>query len=150
MMLATSSIGAIWSSCSPDFGVRGVLDRFSQIEPKLFLCCDGYFYNRQRLSIRDKCAEILNALPSVKASLVIDLIGESKDVASSLVDAVAYLDMMSVASDEPIHFERLAFNHPLFILFSSGTTGIPKCNVHGAGGTLLQHLKEHRLHSNNG
>jgi len=150
MMLATSSLGAIWSSCSPDFGVRGVLDRFSQIEPKVFLCCDGYFYNRQRLSIRDKCAEILNALPSVKASLVIDLIGESKDVASSLVDAVAYLDMMSVASDEPIHFERLAFNHPLFILFSSGTTGIPKCIVHGAGGTLLQHLKEHRLHSNNG
>ena len=150
MMLATASLGAIWSSCSPDFGVRGVLDRFSQIEPKIFLCCDGYFYNRQRLSIRDKCVEILGSLPSVKAALVIELIGEANEVAISLPDAATYTKIISNVSDEGVHFERFPFNQPLFILFSSGTTGIPKCIVHGAGGTLLQHLKEHRLHSNNG
>jgi acetoacetyl-CoA synthetase len=150
MMLATASIGAIWSSCSPDFGARGVLDRFSQIEPKLFIGCDGYFYNRQRLSIRDKIAEILGALPNVEATLIIDLIGEAEDVATSLPNGVAYSSVMKASEDIAIRFVLLPFNHPLFILFSSGTTGIPKCIVHGAGGTLLQHLKEHRLHSGNG
>ena len=150
MMLATASIGAIWSSCSPDFGARGVLDRFSQIEPKLFIGCDGYFYNRQRLSIRAKIAEILGALPNVEATLIIDLIGEAEDVATSLPNGVAYSSVMKASEDIAIRFVPLPFNHPLFILFSSGTTGIPKCIVHGAGGTLLQHLKEHRLHSGNG
>ncbi len=150
MMLATASIGAIWSSCSPDFGARGVLDRFSQIEPKLFIGCDGYFYNRQRLSIRDKITEILGALPTVEATLIIDLIGEEEDVAASLSNATSYSSVMADPHDTRAHFQRLPFNHPLFILFSSGTTGIPKCIVHGAGGTLLQHLKEHRLHSDNG
>ena len=150
MMLATASIGAIWSSCSPDFGARGVLDRFSQIEPKLFIGCDGYFYNRQQLSIRDKIAEILDALPTVKATLIIDLIGEAEDVVASFPNAVAYSSMMKASEDVAVRFVPLPFNHPLFILFSSGTTGIPKCIVHGAGGTLLQHLKEHRLHSGNG
>jgi len=150
MMLATASIGAIWSSCSPDFGALGVLDRFSQIEPKLFIGCDGYFYNRQRLSIRDKIAEILGALPNVEATLIIDLIGEAEDVATSLPNGVAYSSVMKASEDIAIRFVPLPFNHPLFILFSSGTTGIPKCIVHGAGGTLLQHLKEHRLHSGNG
>ncbi|MEI6573539.1 MAG: acetoacetate--CoA ligase [Alphaproteobacteria bacterium] len=150
MMVATASIGAIWSSCSPDFGARGVLDRFSQIEPKLFIGCDGYFYNRQQLSIRDKIAEILDALPTVEATLIIDLIGEAEDVAASLTHAVAYSLLMAEPDNTPPHFMRLPFNHPLFILFSSGTTGIPKCIVHGAGGTLLQHIKEHRLHSGNG
>jgi acetoacetyl-CoA synthetase len=150
MMLATASIGAIWSSCSPDFGARGVLDRFSQIEPKLFIGCDGYFYNRQQLSIRDKIAEILDALPTVKATLIIDLIGEAEDVVASFPNVVAYSSMMKASEDVAVRFVPLPFNHPLFILFSSGTTGIPKCIVHGAGGTLLQHLKEHRLHSGNG
>ena len=150
MMLATASIGAIWSSCSPDFGARGVLDRFSQIEPKLFIGCDGYFYNRQRVTIRDKVAEILSALPTVEAALIIDLIGEAENIAMSLSQAVAYSSIMADPDNALPHFVRLSFNHPLFILFSSGTTGIPKCIVHGAGGTLLQHLKEHRLHSGNG
>ncbi len=150
LMLATASIGAIWSSCSPDFGSRGVLDRFSQIEPKIFIACDGYFYNRQKLSIKDKLVEILAALPSVQAVLIVDLIGDSENLARDLKGAVDYPTLMAKEIAAPPIFVRLPFDHPLFILFSSGTTGVPKCIVHGAGGTLLQHLKEHRLHSGNG
>lgn len=145
-MLATASIGAIWSSCSPDFGSRGVLDRFGQIEPKILIGCDGYFYNGKILSVRDKLSEIVDALPSVSKVVIIPLIGGAEEVAQALSRAVSQERALSSFDVLPVRYEQLAFNHPLFILFSSGTTGVPKCIVHGAGGTLLQHVKEQRIH----
>jgi acetoacetyl-CoA synthetase len=140
-MLAATSIGAIWSSCSPDFGVQGVLDRFGQIEPKVLFCADGYLYGGKAFDSLEKVREILPQLASVKACVVIPYAGSSHDVGIKLENFIAKYPPADIA------FEPVAFNHPLYILYSSGTTGVPKCIVHGTGGTLLQHLKEHQLHA---
>ncbi len=146
-MLATASLGAIWSSCSPDFGERGVLDRFGQIEPKVLIACDGYWYNGKRLPIGDKLAAIVEKLPNVEQVLIIDYLGEAEALASRLPKARTLDAAMSAFPPRALTFERLPFGHPLYILYSSGTTGVPKCIVHSAGGTLLQHLKEHQMQS---
>jgi acetoacetyl-CoA synthetase len=142
-MLACASIGAIWSSCSPDFGVKGVLDRFGQIEPKLFISCDGYWYNGKRQEVTAKLTEIAAALkPS--ATVIVPMLDDGAAVAGAVEGAATLADFIAGYPAKPVTFEPLPFSHPLFILFSSGTTGIPKCIVHSAGGTLLQHMKEHR------
>jgi acetoacetyl-CoA synthetase len=145
LVLATTSIGAIWSSCSPDFGERGVLDRFGQIEPKLFVAVDGYWYNGKAIRLADRLRPIADQLTSARQIVVVDYLGEAEAVAKSLPRAVSLNAFLKPFAAKPLVFERLAFDHPVYILFSSGTTGVPKCIVHGAGGTLLQHLKEHRL-----
>ncbi len=148
-MLATASLGAIWSSCSPDFGERGVLDRFGQIEPKAFVTVDGYWYAGKRIEIASKLKPIVDALPTAEKTVVVPYLANADEVAGALRGGVtldAFLD--GFAAKEP-EFRRLPFDQPLFILFSSGTTGVPKCIVHSAGGPLLQLLKEHVLHSGN-
>jgi acetoacetyl-CoA synthetase len=140
-LLATASLGAVWSSCSPDFGVQGVLDRFGQIEPKVLLCADGYLYNGKEFDSQEKASQVLEKLPSVEECVVVDYLGAPAKAGTSLYD---FLEPFEAA---PIRFEPVEFNHPLYILYSSGTTGVPKCIVHGTGGSLLQHLKEHRLQS---
>ncbi|WEX08813.1 acetoacetate--CoA ligase [Chelativorans sp. AA-79] len=146
-MLAAASLGAIWSSCSPDFGVRGVLDRFGQIEPVLFIAPDGYWYGGKAFDVGQKTGEILGQMPSVRKALIVDYLGKAREVAAGVDRAVALEDAIAPLEAAPLVYEPLPFSHPLYILFSSGTTGIPKCIVHSAGGTLLQHLKEHRLHA---
>ncbi|PIE07179.1 MAG: acetoacetate--CoA ligase [Rhodobacterales bacterium] len=145
-MLAAVSLGATWSCASPDFGTRAVLDRFAQIEPKVLLTTDGYWYNRKRIDISGKLAEVLPGLPSVKKTVVIDYLGEAEAVAAQLPGAVSYADFTAPFEAGEISYTRVDFDHPLFILFSSGTTGAPKCIVHRTGGVLLQHLKELALH----
>ncbi len=145
-MLATSSIGAIWSSCSPDFGERGVLDRFGQIEPKLFITCDGYWYNGKAIEVAPKLKPILDQLPTVKTAIIVPYLGKADAIADPLPHAVTLDAFLAGFEAGPVVFERLPFNQPLYILFSSGTTGVPKCIVHSAGGALLQHMKEHQLH----
>jgi acetoacetyl-CoA synthetase len=148
-MLATASLGAIWSSASPDFGVEGVLDRFGQIEPSVLVSVDGYWYNSKPQPILDRVAQIAKRLPTVRrvvvASYLQDTPGASGDF-GRVPHALAWNDFLAPYAAGTIAFESLPFDHPLYILYSSGTTGVPKCIVHGAGGTLLQHLKEHRLH----
>lgn len=146
-MLAASSLGAVWSSCSPDFGVRGVLDRFGQIEPVVLMVPDGYWYNGRAIEVGDKAAEVLKELPTVRQTLVVDYLGTAREVAAGIDGADALETALEPFEEADLVFERLPFAHPLYILFSSGTTGIPKCIVHSAGGTLVQHVKEHRLHA---
>ena len=140
-MLATASLGAIWSSCSPDFGVQGVLDRFGQIEPKVLFCADGYLYAGKEYDSQEKVREILAQLPTVRRCVVLPYLQARATAGVGLEEFIAPY------APRDIPFEHVEFNHPLYILYSSGTTGVPKCIVHGTGGTLLQHLKEHRLHS---
>ncbi|HIJ62434.1 MAG TPA: acetoacetate--CoA ligase [Rhodospirillaceae bacterium] len=144
-MLAAASIGAIWSSASPDFGVQGVLDRFGQIAPKLLLAADGYWYNGRANDVRGKLAAIVAGLTSVEKVVVVPYLEAHPDLAG-IAGAVSLEDFLAGHSGAHIVFNRLPFDHPLYIMYSSGTTGVPKCIVHGAGGTLLQHVKEHLLH----
>ncbi len=145
-MLAATSIGAIWSSCSPDFGTQGVLDRFGQIEPKILIGVDGYFYNGKEIDTLAKLGEIANSLKTVKKVIVVPYTKSRPDI-TMIRNAVHLSDFVGRLTPKRIQFEQVPFNHPLFIMFSSGTTGVPKCIVHGHGGTLLQHLKEHKLHT---
>jgi acetoacetyl-CoA synthetase len=144
-MLATASIGAIFSSCSPDFGPAGVADRFGQIEPKLLLAVDGYRYAGKSFDLHTKLVETLAQLPSVEATLVVPYLSEKVNL-TGIRGAIAWADALAGEPAE-LEFAQLPFDHPLYILYSSGTTGVPKCIVHSAGGTLLQHLKEHVLHT---
>ena len=144
-MLATASLGAIWSSCSPDFGVLGIVDRFSQISPKVLFVCDGYSFNGKMFDCLDKIEPLLKALPSVQKTVLIPYLYNVQTKTSKQV--TLWQDYLAdFPENQPIKFAPMAFNAPLFILYSSGTTGPPKCIVHSVGGTLLQHLKEHLLH----
>ncbi len=143
-MLAAASIGAIWSSCSPDFGISGVVDRFGQIEPKVLFCADGYFYNGKRLDSLGPVAGVVERIGSIGRTVVVPFTGEPVSLPAGL-DAVLWDDFTVPGS--ALAFTPLPFDHPLYVMYSSGTTGVPKCIVHGAGGTLIQHLKEHQLHS---
>ncbi len=144
-MLATTSIGAIWSSCSPDFGVKGVLDRFGQIEPKVIFAAEGYFYNGKTHDCLSRVAEIIREIPSIEKVVIFPYTRGHADI-KPLGKAVHYRDFLARESGPGIEFEQLPFDHPVYIMYSSGTTGLPKSMVHGAGGTLIQHLKELLLH----
>jgi acetoacetyl-CoA synthetase len=148
-MLAAASIGAIWSSASPDFGVQGVLDRFGQIEPTVLFTVDGYWYNGKPQPILDKLAAIVKRLPTVRRVVLTPYLKDGVAAAdlSGIPRAVSWDDFVAPFAPAALAYERLPFDYPLYILYSSGTTGVPKCIVHGAGGTLLQHVKEHRLHT---
>ncbi len=148
VMLAATSLGAVFSSCSPDFGERGVLDRFGQIEPKLLVACDGYVYASKDIDITDKLAPISEKL-SAKKTIVVPYLGHGTTAAAACHAGVTLEAFLAPFEPAELTFERLPFDHPLYIMFSSGTTGVPKCIVHGAGGTLIQHRKEHLLHSGN-
>ncbi len=145
MMLAAASIGAAWSSTSPDFGIKGVSDRFSQIEPTIILAADGYYYKGKVFDSQEKLKGIIHNLPSVDTIVLVDYTGNAN---TDIIPNSVLWDNFVVATDEELIFEQLPFDHPLYIMFSSGTTGLPKSIVHSAGGTLLQHLKELILHSN--
>ena len=143
--LGAAAVGAVWSSCSPDFGVQGVLDRFGQIQPRVIVSADGYFYGGKAHDSLARLAEVVRALPSVEHAVVVPFVHERPDV-GAVRSAHRWSDFVGDVPTQAMTFERFPFNHPLYILYSSGTTGVPKCIVHGVGGTLIQHLKEHQLH----
>ncbi|GAB2799827.1 acetoacetate--CoA ligase [Halomonas shantousis] len=144
-MLATASLGAVWSSCSPDFGFNGVLDRFGQITPKVLIATDGYTWNGKAIDTRERVAKLGQAIESLNQIVVLPFLNDTPEL-SAIPKAVNWRDYLDNSASE-IDFQAMPFEHPLYILYSSGTTGVPKCIVHSAGGTLLQHLKEHRLHT---
>ena len=143
--LGSAAIGAVWSSCSPDFGVQGVLDRFGQIAPRVLVAVDGYFYGGKTFTCLDRIAAVVRGLPSVERTIIVPYAGEAV-TGADIRGAVPWAAFLGSSPAGPMAFAQLPFDHPLYILYSSGTTGVPKCIVHGAGGTLIQHLKEHRLH----
>jgi acetoacetyl-CoA synthetase len=143
--LGAAAVGAIWSSCSPDFGVQGVLDRFGQIAPKIIFAADGYHYGGKTHDSLEKVRAIVDRLPCVERAIVYPYTREVTDL-RGIRGAAAWHDAVPPSRDCEIAYQSLPFNHPLYIMYSSGTTGVPKCIVHGAGGTLIQHLKEHQLH----
>jgi acetoacetyl-CoA synthetase len=148
-MLGATSLGAVWTSCSPDFGVEGVVDRFGQIGPRVLVTSDGYWYGGKAVPIAGKIAAMLARLPSIERVIVIPYLQQSPGASDDLLGlsgAVGWDAFLAPFAAQPLAYARLPFDHPLFVLYSSGTTGAPKCIVHGAGGTLLQHLKEHVLH----
>jgi len=142
-MLATTSIGAIWSSCSPDFGINGIVDRFGQIRPKVLFCADGYFYNGKRHDCLESVKGVLDVIDSIECTVIAAFSSQDFRI-DDIRAAVRWQDF--ARKDATLEFTQVEFDHPLYIMYSSGTTGIPKCIVHGVGGTLLQHLKEHVLH----
>jgi acetoacetyl-CoA synthetase len=144
-VLGAASVGAVWSSCSPDFGVQGVLDRFGQIEPRVLIAADGYFFGGKRFDVMPRLAEIVRALPSVEQTIIVSYAG-TDGADTTLQGSTSWTEWLARGAGAAPEFDQLPFNHPLYILYSSGTTGVPKCIVHGAGGTLIQHLKEHQLH----
>jgi acetoacetyl-CoA synthetase len=144
-MLATTSVGAIWSSCSPDFGVNGVLDRFGQIQPTVLFCASSYRYGGKDIDCLARVGEIVDRIPQIARVVVAPYLDGKADI-TGIRGAVSWDDFASGKAREALRFERLPFDHPVYIMYSSGTTGLPKCMVHGAGGTLLQHMKEHVLH----
>ena len=143
-MLAATSIGAVWSSCSPDFGIKGVVDRFGQIRPKVIVAADGYFFKGNSLSCLAPLSSIMEQIPSIEALVVVPYISVSPDI-SALPRVIVYEDFG--INDPEMRFEQLAFDHPLYIMFSSGTTGLPKCMVQSAGGVLIHQMKELMLHT---
>ncbi|MBC7625500.1 MAG: acetoacetate--CoA ligase [Aeromicrobium sp.] len=149
-MLAATSLGAVWTSCSPDFGVQGVVDRFGQVEPTLLIACDGYLYNGKAVPTLDRIAECVAQLPTVKRVVIVPYLHDTQsemavmDV-SAVPKAVSMGDFIAAFQAAPLSYVRVGFNDPLYIMYSSGTTGVPKCIVHGVGGTLLKHLEEHIL-----
>jgi acetoacetyl-CoA synthetase len=152
-MLATASLGAIWSSCSPDFGVKGVLDRFGQIAPRVLFTADGYRYAGREIDSLGRIREIVEQIPAIERVVVVPYLRSDPSV-TALRNATLWADWLTGhgargmgVDASTARYERFPFDHPLYIMYSSGTTGLPKCMVHGAGGTLLQHLKEHQLHA---
>ena len=154
-MLAVASVGAVWSSCSPDFGANGVLDRFGQIAPKVLIVADGYTYAGKTIDCLERAAAIAAAIPAIERVVIVPFLGDAVPISADSSAAAARLRARGAESWDaflargegaPPRYERLPFEHPLYVMYSSGTTGLPKCMVHGAGGTLVQHLKEHRLH----
>ncbi len=139
--LACAKNGIIWSSCSPDFGVQGVVDRFKQIEPKVLITSDYYFYNGKKINILDKVNEVIKQIPSIEKVIVYSYYKNEKENLKNFID---FEEALNIESDET--FERFEFNHPIYILFSSGTTGKPKCITHGTGNVLIEHNKEFMLH----
>ena len=144
-MLAASSLGAIWSSCSPEFGLRGVLDRFGQITPKVLFTADGYTYNGKAIDSLERVRGIAREVPTLEKVVVVPYLNSNPSL-DGIPNATWWQELLSERAEE-IQFEQLPFDHPVYVLYSSGTTGVPKCIVHGGGGALLQHLKEHCLHT---
>lgn len=141
VMLAAAAIGAVFSSTSPDFGAAGVIDRFGQIEPALLIACDGYLYGGKRIELRDRLAEVVRALPSLRRVVVVEHLGD----APRTEGAVSFADWIAPHTGAELSTTALPFDHPWYVLYSSGTTGKPKCIVHRTGGLLLKHLQEHQL-----